>query len=413
MRDQQQRPVEVGERGCQCVAGGRIQMVRRFVQDQQLRPLVQHQREQQARLLAAGHRPGRAGGVFTGKPEAAQFVAQLLITSIRRQPPKVFERRARAIETVDPLLGEVTGAHRRGHVNAAGQCCQVTGQGADQRRLAGAVASEHTDARTAPDRQVDIAQDHVVGAVAGRQRLRAQHRIGTAIGFVQGEIDFVRPARRQYPYHAFERLDPALHLTRLRCLGAEALDEGFELSDPLALAVALALELHPALCLLLLEGTVAAGIADQFRLFEMQDGLGDAIDEIAVMRDECQRARIARQPAFEPEDRIEIEVIGRLVEQQQITGCKERARQIQPHPPAAREGVDRRLRALRIEAESSQQRMRARFGRGAAGVDPAFVGRGDRHPVAVRCCLQLRLCTHQFRIAVEQVAPAGQGARRQ
>ncbi len=77
------------------------------------------------------------------------------------------------------------------------------------------------------------------------------------------------------------------------------------------------------------------------------------------------------QPVFQPDDCVEIQVVGRFVEQQQVGAAHQRLRQIQPHAPAAREAADRLARLFEREAEAEQQSLGA-GGRGVA------VGVGER-----------------------------------
>ncbi|MNR53789.1 hypothetical protein D3C85_1738610 [compost metagenome] len=56
----------------------------------------------------------------------------------------------------------------------------------------------------------------------------------------------------------------------------------------------------------------------------MGDMIDHRIEEIAVVGDQQQRARVTLEPVFQPEDRIEIEVVGRLVEQQQFGRAHQR-----------------------------------------------------------------------------------------
>ena len=53
------------------------------------------------------------------------------------------------------------------------------------------------------------------------------------------------------------------------------------------------------------------------------------------MADDDHGTRIVGQMVFEPERAFEIEIVGRLVEQQQIRGGKQRGRKRDAHPPAA------------------------------------------------------------------------------
>jgi hypothetical protein len=85
--------------------------------------------------------------------------------------------------------------------------------------------------------------------------------------------------------------------------------------------------------------------------------------------------------AFQPDQRVEVEVVGRFVEQQQVGRAHQRARQLQAHAPAAGEAVDRVVELGRLEAETEDQRLRARLGVVRAGVVQRHVG--VRHALAV------------------------------
>jgi hypothetical protein len=77
------------------------------------------------------------------------------------------------------------------------------------------------------------------------------------------------------------------------------------------------------------------------------------------VRDQQQRSLVAAQPVLEPEHGIEIQVIRRLVEQQQVRAAHERLREVEPHAPAAGEAIDG-LRLLYVaKAEAREQRRRA------------------------------------------------------
>ena len=64
--------------------------------------------------------------------------------------------------------------------------------------------------------------------------------------------------------------------------------------------------------------TVVAGVLEHALLFDMNNFIDDRIEEVAVVRDQDQRALIALQPFFQPDNGIEIEVVSRFVEQQQV-----------------------------------------------------------------------------------------------
>ncbi len=118
---------------------------------------------------------------------------------------------------------------------------------------------------------------------------------------------------------------------------------------------------------LALEAGIIAAPEGKLRLIEMEDMVGDGIKEVAIVADDEDRRRIARQIVDEPERAFEIEIIGRLVEEQQVRRRKEHRRQRHAHPPAA--GKFREWAALRlvIEAQTGKNMRRAR--RRGMGVD--------------------------------------------
>src|SRR5258705_494528 len=79
--------------------------------------------------------------------------------------------------------------------------------------------------------------------------------------------------------------------------------------------------------LLLLIGAVVARIRAQVSAVELDDPQRDRIEEAPVVRDEQHAAGKGKQRLFQPFDRGEIEMVGRLVEEEQIGCHDERARQ--------------------------------------------------------------------------------------
>ncbi len=77
------------------------------------------------------------------------------------------------------------------------------------------------------------------------------------------------------------------------------------------------------------------------------------------MRDDQCGAGEPRQPALQPHRRFEVEMVGRLVEQQQVGGGEQRGRQRHAHPPAARERFHRPRLRRRVEAKPGQDARRA------------------------------------------------------
>ena len=90
----------------------------------------------------------------------------------------------------------------------------------------------------------------------------------------------------------FELLDAALDLLGLRCLVAEAVDEGLQMLDVLALPAVGSFKLRAPLVLMLQIFLVVPGIKMQ-ALVPYLDNLVDRhIEKIAVVRDEDEAIRI-------------------------------------------------------------------------------------------------------------------------
>jgi hypothetical protein len=72
-------------------------------------------------------------------------------------------------------------------------------------------------------------------------------------------------------------------------------------------------------------------------------------------------ARVVAQEALEPQDRLEVEVVGRLVEQQQVGSREQDLGERDPHLPAARQRRDVVRHLIVDEAEAVQDGLGARL----------------------------------------------------
>jgi len=88
---------------------------------------------------------------------------------------------------------------------------------------------------------------------------------------------------------------------------------------------------------------VVAGPRREVAAIQLDDPRRHPLEEGAIVRDEHHRARILQEECLEPFDRVDVQVVRRLVEQQQIGLAGERARQQHTAPPSARQRVDDRL----------------------------------------------------------------------
>jgi hypothetical protein len=218
--------------------------------------------------------------------------------------------------------------------------------------------------RTVLDRQCDVFDDRylaaVVGTIAAAHAVHHHHRVRRGIRRAELERKRRRGMRGRDQFHLLERLHPALRLARLGGLCLEAVDKALQMLDRLLLLLIGALLQCELLGPQDLELRVIAAIALDLTVLQMQRNIAHRIEELAVMRDHDERTRIAVQPVFEPDDCIEVEVVRRFVEQQQVRTAHQRLREIQPHAPAARKAAHARARLFEREAKAEQQRFGAR-----------------------------------------------------
>ena len=124
------------------------------------------------------------------------------------------------------------------------------------------------------------------------------------------------------------------------------------------------LELRAPLVLLLFVFRIAAGVEIDPLVPDLGDPGDRHVEKIAVVRDQHERVGIGFEIGFEPVARFEIEMVGRLVEQQQIRFFEQQFRQRDAHLPAAGELFHAPLPVVAAEAEA----------------------RRARCPRAIRCC---------------------------
>ena len=79
---------------------------------------------------------------------------------------------------------------------------------------------------------------------------------------------------------------------------------------------------------------------------QVGDARHDGVEEVAVVRDEDHGVRVRAQVLLEPVAGVEVEMVGGLVEQQQVGPAEQQLGQRDAHLPAARErlGGPRRRR---------------------------------------------------------------------
>ena len=104
---------------------------------------------------------------------------------------------------------------------------------------------------------------------------------------------------------------------------------------------------------------VAAGVGDDRLVVDVGDVRADRVEEVAVVRDDDQRAVVADQEVAQPVDRVEVEVVGRLVEQQRLRLAEQRLREQHADLLAALQLAPSSARAARRGCRGRASRMAA------------------------------------------------------
>ena len=182
-------------------------------------------------------------------------------------------------------------------------------------RLAGAVRAD--DADDAAGRQVErqvVDQQRVAEALA--QVLGLDHDVAEARPRRDVDLDLVDLLLRVLVEQLLVGVEARL---ALGLAGPRRQPDPLQLALQRALAPALGLLLEREPLLLLLEPRrVVAFPRDAAAAIELEDPAGDVVEEVAIVRDRDDRARVVLEVLLEPGHRLGVEVVGRLVEEQQV-----------------------------------------------------------------------------------------------
>ena len=153
----------------------------------------------------------------------------------------------------------------------------------------------------------------------------------------KGEVDGLLVRRNLDALDLLQLLDAALHLLGFGRLIAEAVDEGFELLDALALVLVRGDQRVAALLFLREIFFVVAAVEVNALVPDLDDAIDGDVEEVAIVRDEDVGEGILEQVLFEPVAGFEIEMVRGLVEQQQVGLRQQQLGERDAHLPAAGE----------------------------------------------------------------------------
>ena len=214
------------------------------------------------------------------------------------------------------------GMHRPADRGAACSGIARAKQRRDERRLARPVRPHQRDHVGAHRGQCHVVQQHAI-ADGHTQLVGVQHAITAPVTDLEPQRHRVRLARRRRePGQAPQLGATALGLRAVHACEVTA-DVFLFLRDELLLLVELPLEREHALLALTHEGRVAASVGMRGAARDMQHMVHRLVQKGAIVTDHDHRLAQLAEVGLEPLRGLEIEMVRRLVEQQQLRRCSQ------------------------------------------------------------------------------------------
>ena len=359
MGDEQQGAVVLQEHLLQGLAGGDVEVGRRLVEDEEVRLFQQQAREYQPGAFTAAQDRDGLVHVVAAEQEPAQIGTRVLGAEVLHVDDRVEYR---------PLLRQVVGsltleadldvvAERR----AACERRFVAEYGVEEGRLADAVRSDDGRAGTPFERKVLYVQQLDRPATVVKADFEALRR----------EDDPARAGRARRSHgdgpvgldglnalHAVQALLPAQRLART-LPRTVAFDEVLLLPDELLLPHVLGLLPPFALGLEVAVLAVVALVRGELAVVDLPYLGCHLVEEVAVVRDDYEGMRRSAEEALQPAQAVEVEVVGRLVEDEQVGFRQQRLGQGCTGALAAARLVDGHVERIHLQPDAGNDTLQA------------------------------------------------------
>ena len=212
-------------------------------------------------------------------------------------------------------LVDVGELHRVAKPELTGVGLLLAGDHAEQRRLAGPVRADHADDPGRRQRERELVEEQAI-AEALREALCLDHEVAEARAGRDVDLDLVESHILLVGEELFVGAESRLRLGVAR---PRAHPHPFELAGEGAAACRFLLLLHGQTSLFLLEpGRVVPLEGNAAAAVELEDPAGDIVEEIAVVGDRDHGAFVVSEETLEPVNRLRVEVVGRLVQEEQV-----------------------------------------------------------------------------------------------
>jgi hypothetical protein len=188
-----------------------------------------------------------------------------------------------------------------------------------------------------------------------------------------------------------ERLHPALHLCRLGGVGREPIDETLFLREHRLLPGIGGFLVRVANGALAFVEVVIARIGGDLAAIDFRDAGHGPVQELAIVRGHQQRAGLGLEKRFEPDDRLDVEVVGRLVHQEHVGPPEQHAGHGDAHLPSTGQRTDIAVDAIVVEPEPVENFTRLALERVAAEVFVLFLHFTKTGQNAIHVCGAIRI----------------------
>mmetsp|Transcript_29547 Transcript_29547/g.96294 ORF Transcript_29547/g.96294 Transcript_29547/m.96294 type:complete len:428 (+) Transcript_29547:149-1432(+) len=320
-----------------------VEVVGRLVEQQHRVVLHREHRKDDPRALSVGEHAHRALLLLRREAKRGKVAAPPLLGVLdhggREDLPQEGQRRHVEVEHVGRVLMVEAEGAMLVLLDGPLRRAQLTRHELEQRRLAATVWTDQRDAAVAVDAEVErlvqrlaarVREGDVVKGEDGRRQSRA---LGE--GESEGGLAQLRLLDRA-------RLELLEHLLLRLCGGGDAVrlvdtHKVGELVD-VGLLFLVHLELQPLLLLHRLhELGVVSSVQPQQPAAQPERVRADGVQEVLAVRDEEEALRVRGEVLLEPDARLQVEVVGRLVQQQQLGLVHDRDCDRHAHLPAARQ----------------------------------------------------------------------------
>ena len=354
VRHQYQRPRVLEQGIFQYILRIHVQMVRRLVKYQQVRRRKQQLGQRQPRFLSARKHLHFLLAVFAVEQETAQYISYLGPYVAHGNIIDGLEHGLLAVQHGRLVLGIVAQLHLCPQLEHSRIVFYLTHYDFCHCRLTLAVSSHKRHLAARSKQEVHIVK-HLQFSVCLPQPLCLYHYLAAMGCRGKPEVDALGTHLVHFHrLHLLQHLDAALHLFALGGFVAEPLYKGLYLCHLSLLGRKLCHLRRPPLLHLHHILRIGAFIVIYTPCGNLDSSPCNVVQEGAVMRHQHHCPRIASQEILQPLYRLYIQVVGRLVQQQEIGLAQQQFGQLHTHLPSPAEFRHRPLKVVMLESQPQQ-----------------------------------------------------------